>query len=168
MLQMEVGTPSTRRRQEDGLLSPQAQRQDCFVRLPDALPLGLLTGGKVEGVCVLKAKLRQTVPLSFIFTWALSSVWPWAGSVTAPSSAPSRYSSEATHTGFPPSPGRGRGAVEGEDGNRSGPPSPLMPQPPKFSSWVSNLAKNFMLHCRSRQGWCAKPQKDQRSTFSEL
>lgn len=52
MLQMEVGTPSTGRRQEDGLLSPQAQRQDCFVRLPHALPLGLLPGGKAEeGVC---------------------------------------------------------------------------------------------------------------------
>lgn len=169
MLQMEAGTPSTGRRQEDGLLTPQAQRQDGFVRLPAALPLGLLPRGEVWWGGMLRAKLHQNVPLSFIFTRALSSIWPWEGSLSPPHLLlqVDTYQRPPIQGSCPPWAGGGR-RVEGEDGNRSGPPSPLMSQPPQLSSWVSNLAKNFMLHRQSRQGWCAKPQKDQHSTFSEL
>ena len=118
---------------------------------------------------MLRAKLHQNVLLSFIFIQALSSVWPWEGSLSQPHLLlqVDTYQRPPIQGSCPPWAGRG-GRVEGEDGNRSGPPSPLMSQPPQLSSWVSNLAKNFTLHSQSRQGWCAKPQKDQHSTFSEL
>ena len=51
---------------------------------PVLFPEVCLLGARRRRGCVLKATLHQNVPLSFIFTWALSRVWPWEGSLSQP------------------------------------------------------------------------------------
>ena len=80
---------------------------------------------------MLRAKLHQNVLLSFIFIQALSSVWAWEGSLSQPHLLlqVDTYQRPPIQGSCPPWAGGG-GRVEGEDSNRSGPPSPPMSQPP--------------------------------------
>lgn len=55
----------------------------------------------------------------------------------------------------------------GEDIYGPGWPRPLCPSPCSFPAGSPALPTTPMLQCLSQQGLCAKPQKDQRSTFLE-